>query len=319
MIVGSGSGTGAPEVILASLAGVGGPVSPISISVCIVCRNEAAKLSDCLRSVEWADEVLVLDLESTDGSAEVARSHGATVLSRSPHPIVEPLRNELADRASGAWILALDPDERVTPGLAKVLRSLALRADIDAVVLPRMNVDFGWKPVTPAQRYEPQLRMYRRANVRWPEFPNRLPEVAERRSARVEPRDENVLEHLRNVDVAETTERLVRYPTAQAQAMIDEGREFSARAMFAELWGVGLRHFIRARAWREGMPGIARSVVLVNHHVYVWIAFWHLSGAARTEEDDRIVSRLGVLFGPVAWYHDTRARLGALRADLGRR
>lgn len=290
-----------------------------TISACIVCRNEATKLGACLESVAWADEIIVLDLESEDGSAEVARAHGATVLTRTPHPVVEPLRDEVAERATGTWILALDPDERVLPGLAAVLRSYAARTDIDAVVIPRMNIDFGWSPIAPDQRYEPQLRMYRRDRVRWPHFPNKLPVVSEDRVARVEGRDEQVLQHLRNVDVAETVERLVRYAPAQARAMFDRGERFSAAAMFTELRRVSSRHFIRARAWEEGIPGLVRATVLVNHHVYVWIAFWQLCGAQRTPEDDAVVKRLGMVLAPFAGYRDVRRRMRRLvrkRASL---
>ena len=60
------------------------------ISVCIVCRNEADKLGPCLESVAWADEVIVMDLESSDASAETAETHGARVVRRAPLPIVEP-------------------------------------------------------------------------------------------------------------------------------------------------------------------------------------------------------------------------------------
>jgi len=263
------------------------------IAVCIVCRNEADKLAGCLDSVSWADEVLVMDLESTDGSADVARGRGARVVSRVPHPVVEPLRDELAGHTSTEWVLALDPDERVRPGLAAALREVAVRADVDAVVIPRMNIDFGWPPAAPAQRYEPQLRMYRRAVVHWPHFPNRLPDVPEHRLVRLEASDELVLEHHRNRSVAETTERLVRYPTAQAQAMLDEGQVFSAEEMFRALRGKADRYFVQSRCWEEGVPGVVRAAVLLNHHVYVWIAFWQLSGAPRTPQDDQVVIRFG--------------------------
>src|SRR5436190_18978168 len=96
-----------------------------NISVCIVCRNEADKLEACLASVTWAKEIIVMDLCSTDASRQVAERQGARVFSREPYPIVEPLRNELASIADGEWILALDPDEAVTPGLAEELKAVA--------------------------------------------------------------------------------------------------------------------------------------------------------------------------------------------------
>ena len=54
------------------------------VSACIVCRNEADKLGPCLESAAWADEIVVLDLESVDGSADLARKHGARVLTHEP-------------------------------------------------------------------------------------------------------------------------------------------------------------------------------------------------------------------------------------------
>ena len=290
------------------------PASP-TISVCIVCRNEASKLRTCLESTTWADEVLVMDLQSVDDSADVAREFGAEVVVRAPHPVVEPLRNELAARARGPWILALDPDERVTPGLAVALRELAARSDIDAVYIPFMNFDFGWAPKSPRHRYEPHLRMYRADAVRWPDFPNKAPQVPELRVARLPARDDVVIEHRRNVNVAEAADRLVRYAPAEAQAMVDSGQEFSAAAMFAALRRVAFRHFIEARSWEEGIPGLVRATVLVNHKVYVWIAFWQLSGAKRTPEDDKRVARVGHLLRAYAFARRSR---NVARRRLGR-
>lgn len=270
-----------------------------TISVCLVCRDEADRLTDALASVRWADEIVVMDLQSSDGSAELARAAGATVVSRVPHPIVEPLRDELAGHASGTWVLVLDPDERVRPALAQALRAAAARDDLDAVVLPRMNIDFGWEPTSPGQRYEPQLRMYRRSAVSWPVFPNRLPSVPEDRLLRLPPRDELVLEHHRNLSVAEAADRVVRYAPAQAQAMLDEGRVFSAAEMGRVLRRQASKHLLQSRCWEDGLPGVLRGVVLVNHHFYVWTAFWQLSGAQRTTQDDAAVRRLGRVLSAV--------------------
>jgi glycosyltransferase involved in cell wall biosynthesis len=263
--------------------------APTAISVCIVCHDEADRLAPCLESVSWADEVLVLDLESTDGSAALARKHGATVLPHAPVEIVEPVRNVVADHASGTWILVVDPDERVGPGLAAELRRVSARVDIDAVVIPRMNYDFGYPPSSPLQRYEPQLRMYRKDAVSWPGFPNALPAVPEDRVLRLPPRDELVLVHDRNRNITEALDRVRRYAPAQARAMVDAGEVFSARAMLLAVGEKVYRHFIQARAFREGVPGVMRAGVLVAFHVYVWAAFWHESGAKRTAADDHLL------------------------------
>jgi glycosyltransferase involved in cell wall biosynthesis len=264
-----------------------------SISVCLVCRNEADRLASCLESVRWADEIVVMDLSSTDDSARIAREHGARVVVREPLPIVEMVRNEVAEHATGAWILALDPDERITPGLGEELRRAAARDDIDAVVVPRMNYDLGYPPSDPSERYEGQLRMYRRSAVAWPTIPNALPDVPRERTYRVPSRDELVMIHDRNRNIPEVVDRIARYATLQAQSMIDRGQVFSARAMVRALGTRAYRKLVHARPWRDGVPGVLRAGILVGFHFYIWAAFWQLSGAKRTAEDDRYLRRLG--------------------------
>ncbi len=275
-----------------------GPSRP-GISVCIVCRNEADKLKPCLESVGWADEIVLLDLESEDGSAELARAAGARVCTHAPVPIVETVRNVVADAATHDWVLALDPDERVSRGLAAELRRVSARPDVGAVVVPRMNFDFGYPATSPLQRYEPQLRMYRRAEVRWPAFPNALPEVGEDRVLRLAPRDELTLAHDRNRNIPEAIDRVRRYAPAQAQAMIDAGQVFSARTMLSTLAEKVYRHFVVARALGDGVPGLLRAGLLVAFHLYVWAAFWHRSGAARLGADDALLRRMDIALGPV--------------------
>lgn len=269
------------------------------ISVCIVCRNEADRLEPALESLQWADEVLLLDLSSTDGSGPLAARYGARVIVREPVPIVEMVRNEVAAHATHDWILVLDPDERVSPGLADELRAAARRGDLDAVVVPRMNYDLGYPPSDPLHRYEPQLRMYRRDRVTWPEVPNALPRVPEDRLYRVPPRDELVLVHDRSRNIPEVLERSLRYAPLQAQSMIDAGREFSARAMVAALAGHAYKQFVRGRALRDGVPGMLRAGLLVGFHFYVWAAFWQLSGGQETRADDRYLKRFAALLGLV--------------------
>jgi glycosyltransferase involved in cell wall biosynthesis len=270
-----------------------------TISACIICRNEADKLGPCLESLRWADEIVVLDLESDDRSAELALAAGGRVLSHAPVPIVEAVRNVAADAANGSWVLAVDPDERVSPGLAAELRRCAGRSDVDAVVVPRMNFDFGYPASSPLQRYEPQLRMYRRSAVRWPAFPNALPDVAQGRIARIAPRDDLTLLHDRNRTIAEAMDRVRRYAPAQAQAMIEAGEVFTARRMLTTLAEKLYRHLVLSRALRDGMPGLLRAGLLVAFHLYVWAAFWQRSGAARTAPDDRLLRGIDLALSPL--------------------
>jgi glycosyltransferase involved in cell wall biosynthesis len=266
------------------------------ISVCIVCRNEADRLGPCLDSVSgWADEVIVMDLASTDGSADVARSRGAIVLEHEPVPVVEWVRNDVAAIASGDWVLAMDPDERVTPGLAQELQRLSMRPEIDMVVIPFCHHDFGHAPSSPLLRFDPKPRMYRPDRVVWPTVPNALPTVAPDRTHRMPSRDDLVMIHDRNRSVEEALDRVVRYAPAQARSMLDSGQQFTARMMFSTLAQKSLRQYYWSRAARDGVPGIMRATTLVAFHFYVWASFWQQAGAPRTPQDDAFIRRVGLL------------------------
>jgi len=291
-----------------------------SISVCVVCRNEADKLEACLESVKWADEILVMDLQSSDASPEVAERHGATVITREPLPIVEPLRNELAARAHGDWILAVDPDERVSPALAEELRRVSMRDDVDLVEIPFTHWDFGHPPSHRLHRYDPKPRFYRRERVSWPTEPNKLPSVAPERLHKLPARDELVIVHERNRTIPEALDRAMRYAPAEAQAMIDRGETFTARRMLARLALATRKQFVYGDPWRDGMPGVLRATVLAGFHFYVWACFWQMSGARRTPEDDALLRRIGTVVATGRGvYRAARSPVDVMRRVGGRR
>jgi len=177
------------------------------------------------------------------------------------------------------------------------LRKLARRTDLDAIVIPRMNWDLGYPPSNPIQRYEPQLRMYRPSAVKWPTIPNKLPIVPPERRYHLPPHDELVIIHDRSRNIPEILERSIRYAPAQAQSMIDQGQVFTAKDMLAALAAQTDKEFFLGEAWEDGVPGMLRALILVAFKFYVWAAFWQLSGARRTAEDDRFLRRLGAVFG----------------------
>ena len=287
-----------------------------SITACVVTSNEADRLAPCLASLAWTAETIVLDLDSGDESVEVARRAGARVLHHEPVPIVERVRNDVAAAACTDWILVVDPDERVTPGLAAALQEAAKRDDIDAVVMPRMNCDFGFEPSHWTQRYEPQLRMYRRSAVTWPTRPNKLPQVASDRTLHLPARDDLVLRHERSRTIAEVLERSVRYAPIQAQAMLAEGQAFSAAAMCAALGHEVRTKLIDGQAWRDGVPGLMRAGVLVGFKFYVWAELWRISGVGRAVSDESVVRRVGVASEVARHTLRLGGRLSAVRRSV---
>jgi len=93
------------------------------LSVVIIARNEEASLPRCLKSVAWADEVIVGDSGSADRTAEIARNLGARVYGYEWRGF-GPAKQGVVDQATGEWILSLDADEEVTPELAAEIKTV---------------------------------------------------------------------------------------------------------------------------------------------------------------------------------------------------
>jgi glycosyltransferase involved in cell wall biosynthesis len=111
----------------------------LPLTALVSSRNEADLLGGCLRSIDFCDELVVIDIESTDGTASVAEQHGARVVQHPFVPIAEWARVTVAPQARHDWLLVVDPDEEVPPALATEVAAVlpTLADDVAAVDAPR--------------------------------------------------------------------------------------------------------------------------------------------------------------------------------------
>ncbi|MBC2770854.1 glycosyltransferase family 2 protein [Pusillimonas minor] len=113
----------------------------MTLSVILITKNEERHIADCLASVAFADEIIVLDSGSTDRTLEIAAAHGSNVKvhQSSDWPGFGPQKNRALDLATGDWILSIDADERVTPELADAIRETMRRPTFDAYKVARLS------------------------------------------------------------------------------------------------------------------------------------------------------------------------------------
>lgn len=137
------------------------------LSVIIIALNEAANIEDCLRSVSFADEVIVLDSGSRDGTPELARKLGAQVHISADWPGFGPQKNRALMLAKNPWVLSLDADERVTAALSAQIQQAMARGDGAAFEIPRLTQfcgrwirHCGWTP-------DHVLRLFKREHARF--------------------------------------------------------------------------------------------------------------------------------------------------------
>ncbi|HEX9819989.1 MAG TPA: glycosyltransferase, partial [Methylomirabilota bacterium] len=133
------------------------------ISVVLITRDEAARIRRCLDSVRWADEIVVVDQHSRDGTAAICREYGARVIEREMRAGFGEQKNFAIAQASRPWILSLDADEVVTPALRRAIEAaVAAPGGYAGFRVPRLTSYLGrfirhcgWYP-------SPVLRLFRR-------------------------------------------------------------------------------------------------------------------------------------------------------------
>jgi hypothetical protein len=137
-----------------------------TLSACIIARDEEERLPDCLASLEFCDEVVVVDSGSTDRTREIARAAGAVVV-ENPWPGFAAQRNVALDHAGGDWVIEVDADERVSPQLAREVRELVDRSPAERIAAIPIRHRFLGRALGPSARYPGyRHRLFRRASFR---------------------------------------------------------------------------------------------------------------------------------------------------------
>jgi glycosyltransferase involved in cell wall biosynthesis len=134
------------------------------LTVVIAARNEAHNITDCVASVAFASEIIVVEDGSTDATAELARDAGATVISNS-FQTIGMQRNVAIERAANPWILVVDADERGSPQLGEEIARVISGAGADAYRIPRRNRFLGaevkhggWESDKPIRLFRSSIR-----------------------------------------------------------------------------------------------------------------------------------------------------------------
>jgi glycosyltransferase involved in cell wall biosynthesis len=245
------------------------------LTVTIITKDESAHIAEALKSVAWADEIVVVDSESSDDTAAIAREYTDRVIVR-PWPGYTAQKNYAASIASYDWILSVDADERVTPALATEITALLETAPsrpgyrIPRVTwhLQRWIRSTDWYP-------DYQLRLYDRRAGEW--TGRYVHESVTVRGVAGQLKGE--LQHFAFSDIADHLETIDRYTTYAAREMHESGRR-------AGLWQLAFHPplaFLRNYGLRGGMrEGLAGLIVSVMNSYYVFLKFaklWELQRA----------------------------------------
>ncbi len=246
------------------------------ISVVLNTLNNEDIIERAIRSVKWADEVIVCDMNSEDKTVEVAKRLGAKIFIHEKSEYVELVRNFIISKATNHWVLILDPDEEVPQRLAQKLGEIANDSgQIDFVRLPRKNIIFhNWMK---AAMWWPDynIRFFKKGMVHWDNKIHRPPQT-EGKGIDLEANEDFALIHHHYKTIPQFLERMIRYTKIQAKELKEEGYKFDWKDLIKKPLGEFLSRFFVSRGFEDGLHGLALSLLQSFSFLIVYLRLWEM-------------------------------------------
>ncbi len=247
-----------------------------TLTALVVARNEAARLSDCLKALAFADEIVVLLDRTADASSEIARAAGARIV-EGAWPIEGDRRNAGLAACAGAWVLEVDADEIVPPDLAAEIRESIAGTSHAGFLIPFENrlcgrvVRHGWGGMVGVREV---LRLSRRGTKTWGRARVHPPVTLNGSAGRLA----HPIAHDMG-GVSDLLRRLDRWSAWRAADLREQGATGSLPANIRRAAGRFLKCYIGRGGWREGPVGF-----LIATAAALYPLLSHLRARIETDE-----------------------------------
>jgi (heptosyl)LPS beta-1,4-glucosyltransferase len=250
------------------------------ISAVINTRNEAENLKKCLKSLsKFADEIIVVDMQSTDDSAKIAKQYNAKVFSYRWLKHVEPARNYGLQKATGQWIILLDPDEYLNLTLKKELLKITQRSDIDWVKMPRKNIIFN-KWIRHSRCWPDYLiRFFRKNKVNWKNEIHSQPQTTGN-GLTILDSEKLAIRHLNYATITSYLNQASRYSHIQADELKSQGYKLKTTDLILKPIQEFNSRFYFAEGYKDGWHGLIFCLLQSFSISLIYIRLWEKYGFA---------------------------------------
>lgn len=253
------------------------------LSVVISAYNEEIKIKDCLESVIWADEIIVVDNQSSDKTKDIAKKYTKNIFDRKNNLMLNTNKNFGFTKANSEWILCLDADERVTPELQQEIKAiLQSESEVVGYWISRKNIIFnkwmqhtGWYP-------DFQLRLFRNGKGKFPEkHVHEMIEVDGKLAHLQEP-----LVHYNFETIAQFLHKHITiYAPNEAAQLIEKGYAFHYLDAIRFPVKEFLSRFFAREGYRDGFHGLVLSLLLAFYHLIIFSLLWEHNKFIDTNND----------------------------------
>ncbi|MBI5924990.1 MAG: glycosyltransferase family 2 protein [Aquabacterium sp.] len=245
------------------------------LSVVIITKNEAQRLPTCLASVAFADELIVVDSGSTDGTVDLARQAGAKLIETKDWPGFGPQKQRGLNAATGEWVLCIDADEWLDAALTSAIKALVAQSPLPAEAptiyeIDRLSAFCGQWMQAGSWSPDVGVRLFRRGDARFSDDLVHERLLFNGKTGRLPGR----LLHNSITSVHDGLDKMNRYTTGRAEDQRRQGKRGSlGKAVGHGLWAF-IRSYILRRGFMDGRIGFILAVLDAHNSYYRYLKLW---------------------------------------------
>jgi len=245
---------------------------PTLISAIILSKNEQDMIANCIETVQWCDEVIVVDSQSTDSTAAIAQRSGAHVYLASSDSFAER-RNFGLTKAKGEWVFYLDADERVTPQLAQEIQAVMTEQDVSALSIKRNNIHYGKWFEHGGWQHDWVTRVFKTEYLK--KWSGKIHESPEFEGTVVELKE--TLVHLTHRTMVDGLIKSIDWTGYEAELLFDAGAPaVTVRTLLRKTFMEFFRRAILKKGRKDGIEGWIESLVQAMNRFIVYERLWEL-------------------------------------------
>lgn len=243
------------------------------LSVIIITKNEERNIEECLKSVQWADEVVILDSGSTDKTEEISRKFTDNFFINSDWQGFGIQKQRALELSNGEWVLLVDADERITEELKQEILTVVSNHNLDGYLIPRSSIYLG-KGINYSGWYpDYTLRLAKRKKV---EFSSDL--VHEKMLFDSKPgKLINPIIHYPYNNLAHHFEKINSYSSLSAEAMFHKGKDISLIGILIKCFAGFIRTYIIKRGFLDGSRGLIIAITTFVSVFQKYTKLWELN------------------------------------------
>lgn len=253
-----------------------------TLSVIIITKNEAELIGQCLESVKWADEIIVVDSGSTDETVDICRRYTDKVVV-TDWPGFGPQKNRALAMATGNWVLSIDADEQITPELAREIQSSIASTAHQVFTLPRLSSFMG-RYIRHGDWWPDQIaRLFLRDQCKFSD------DLVHERLIHPKPAGKlaNLMLHQSTRSIEQLLAKTNSYTSSGAKRIHANGKKSSLpKAIAHGIWAF-IRGYFFKRGFLDGKEGLIIAISVAEGSFYKYVKASYLGTKTAPDESAR--------------------------------